>query len=97
MTKELVFSDPAIGDIDEIYDYTEDNWGAAKAEDYVVELRACCVALADQTRHGRPLRSKKQGYLALTFRSHFIIYTESRDELVIARILHRRMNIDGHL
>jgi toxin ParE1/3/4 len=97
MTKGLVFSDPAIRDIDEIYDYTEDNWGFEQAEYYVFALREQCVSLADGTRSGKALKSKKEGYKALTFRSHFIIYTESLDELTIVRILHRRMNISNHL
>jgi toxin ParE1/3/4 len=94
MMKRLVFSGPAIRDIDEIYEYTEDNWGF---EHYVFALREQCVSLADETRSGRALKSRKEGYKALTFRSHFIIYTESLDELVIVRVLHRRMNISNHL
>ncbi|MDO3432793.1 hypothetical protein QWJ46_08865 [Rhizobium sp. CBN3] len=39
----------------------------------------------------------RNGYTALSFRSHFIIYAETEDVLTVIRILHRRMNIAAHL
>jgi toxin ParE1/3/4 len=84
-------------DIDEIYDYTEERWGSEQADRHLFSLLKHCDALADQTRQGRIIKSRKQGYAALAFQSHFIIYIESADALTIARILHRRMNIAAHL
>jgi toxin ParE1/3/4 len=97
MTKQLVFSAPALRDIDEIYNYTRERWGSEQADRYILALREYCESLGDHTRRGRMIKSRKQGYAALAFQSHFIIYIESADALTIARILHRRMNIAAHL
>ncbi|PDT06226.1 plasmid stabilization system protein [Rhizobium chutanense] len=95
--KALVLSPAAADDIDRIYDYTEEKWGQAQAEDYIFALRDDCEALAAQTKRGRKIIGLRDGYAALASRSHFIIYAETEEALTVIRILHRRMNIAAHL
>lgn len=95
--KTLVFSPKAEADIDEIYDYTEEHWGFEKAEAYTFELRDACRMLAEGRRSGRMLPDLKRNYLALSFRSHVVIYRQTDTRLVITRILHQRMNVRRHL
>jgi plasmid stabilization system protein ParE len=50
---ELHFSPRAERDIDRIYDYTEDEWGAQQAEKYTTELRSACEKLTGFPKGGR--------------------------------------------
>lgn len=43
--KTLAFSPNAAVDLDEIYDYTEDQWGPEQAETYVAKLEQACSSL----------------------------------------------------
>ena len=95
--KALVFAPNAVADIDGIYDHTEEFWGFEQAEDYTFSLRQACRILAAGEQRGRHVRGIKTGYLALTYRSHFIIYRETKTQIVIIRILHQRMNLSRHL
>ncbi len=95
--RTLVFSPKAEADIDEIYDFTEEHWGFEKAEAYTFELRDVCRLLAEGNRSGRMLPDIKRNYLALSFRSHVVIYRQTDTRLVIIRILHQRMNVKRHL
>ncbi|WP_411195952.1 type II toxin-antitoxin system RelE/ParE family toxin [Rhizobium sp.] len=95
--KTLVLSPAAADDIDRIYDYTEEKWGQDQAEDYILAFRNDCGALAAQTKRGRKIIGLRSGYTALAFRSHFIIYADTEEALIVIRILHRRMNIAAHL
>lgn len=95
--KILVFSPKAEADIDEIYDYTEEHWGFEKAEAYTFELRDACRMLAEGVRSGRTMQNLKRNHLALSFRSHVVIYRQTDSHLAIIRILHQRMNVRRHL
>lgn len=95
--KTLVFSPKAEADIDEIYDYTEEYWGFEKAEVYTFELRDACRMLAEGVRSGRTMSNLKRNYLALSFRSHVVIYRQTDSHLTIIRVLHQRMNVRRHL
>jgi toxin ParE1/3/4 len=95
--RPLIYLPAASADIDRIYDYTEENWGYEQAEAYAFGLRDTCRTVASGARHGRRIRGLKTGYLALTYRSHFIVYRETRTQILIIRILHQRMNLSRHL
>lgn len=93
----LIFSPQAAIDIDEIYDFTADTWGVARAELYTLEIRRGCMAISRSELRGRPLDRVRPGYFSLSSGSHFIIYKQDDANLTIVRILHQRMNIAAHL
>jgi toxin ParE1/3/4 len=53
--------------------------------------------LAEGVRSGRMMPDLKRNYLALSFRSHVVIYRQTDTHLTIIRILHQRMNVRRHL
>jgi toxin ParE1/3/4 len=95
--KSVIFSPAASADIDGIYDYTEENWGYEQAEAYAFGLKDACLTVASGARRGRHIGGLKAGYLALAYRSHFVIYRDRDTRIIIVRILHQRMNIMRHL
>jgi toxin ParE1/3/4 len=95
--KPLIFLPAASADIDSIYDYTEENWGDEQAEAYAFGIRDICRTVASGARRGRQISGLKAGYLALAYRSHFVIYRNEDVQIVVVRILHQRMNLSRHL
>lgn len=94
---DLIFSPAAQNDIEGIYDYTAQQWGAAQAEHYVGALRDICHGLAQGKQQGRDIGHVRVGYRKKASGSHFIFYRESSAGIEIVRVLHRRMDLTRHL
>lgn len=94
--KALAFSPAAQADIDEIWEYSAENWGPDQADRYTDEIRDACHALADGSRHGRPV-DVRPGYLKSSTGSHMIYFRDVGDLLEIIRVLHVRRDVEQHL
>lgn len=94
--KALAFSPAAEADINEIWDYSAENWGPDQADRYTDELRDACHALAAGRRQGRPVEVRP-GYLKLSTGSHMIYFRDLGDLLEIMRVLHGRRHVERHL
>ena len=97
MARRLVFAPRATVDIDQIFDYTEAQWGSDQAEKYTFELRAACRSLAETLRPGRSAASVRKGYFVMGCGSHNIFFRDEKTRIVIVRILHNRMDPSRHL
>jgi toxin ParE1/3/4 len=53
--------------------------------------------IAEGRRSGKVIANPKRNYLALSFKSHVIIYHGTDDRIAVIRILHQRMNVRRHL
>ncbi|MEG3180051.1 type II toxin-antitoxin system RelE/ParE family toxin [Sphingomonas sp. LT1P40] len=94
--KTLVFSPAAEADLDDIWDYSADNWAPDQADRYTDEIRDACKALASGAKRGRVV-DVRPGYLKLTTGSHIVYFRERGDRLEIVRILHVRQDSERHL
>ena len=97
MTVGYGFSPRAQSDLDEIWDYTEECWGAARAEACVRELWRAVIALAEQPILGRPCPEVRDGYYKYRSGSHVIFFRRDKAGIDVVRILHGRMDFDRHL
>ena len=103
--KSVIYSPAAISRLEEIIDYTWDNFGEAQAETYNAQLIARLEALAAGIGPRAPpcevLMQGKQGASSgLSYYregSHSLILRESADTLEVVEIFHGRMDIDSHL
>ena len=80
--------------IDEIYQYTHDNWGQAQARSYIQELFDTFDAISHQSVLWRkiPAAYGVNGYYT-QYERHFIYWkTLQNGDVGIATILHERMN-----
>jgi toxin ParE1/3/4 len=93
----LIFAPRAARDIDQIYDFTAERWGAARAESYIGAVRGRCEALARGEVRGRDASHIRAGYRRLNADSHVIFYRPVGDGIEIVRILHGRMDFNRHL
>ena len=84
--------------IDEIYRYTRDRWGEAKADAYVMGLFETFAAIAAGMAASRPVHAEfgVTGYVS-RYRRHFIYWKNLNDEAVgIVTVLHERMHQTDH-
>ena len=80
--------------LDEIYDYTADNWGDAQADIYIRGLHACFESIAQKGFPWRavPAEFGVDGYY-YRYERHFIYWRWLADGSVgIVTILHERMH-----
>ncbi|MBX9591496.1 MAG: type II toxin-antitoxin system RelE/ParE family toxin [Hyphomonadaceae bacterium] len=92
-----VLSPRAQRDLDEIWDYTADRWGADQAESYIRLLQRAIETVAEDPRRGRPWDVVRPGYLKYPASSHMLLYRRLRSAVGIVRILHGRMDFEQHL
>ena len=91
-----IFSPSAQKDLDDIYEYTIENWGITQAERYLLQLRDTCYDLAQAKKQGQKVDHIRRGYLRIAEESHFIFYRHSSTITEIIRILHQRMSFKNH-
>ena len=94
--KAIAFSPAAETDIDDIWDYSADNWGPDQADRYTDEIRDACHALASGRKQGRVV-NVRPGYLKTLTGSHVIYFRDQGDRLEIVRVLHSRQDAQRNL
>ena len=94
--KTVAFSPAAEADIEEIWDYSADKWGADQADSYTDAIRDACHALAKGTKYGRPAEvlPEIQKYFC---GSHVVYFLNHTDRLDVIRVLHQRQDAERHL
>ncbi|MEM7667904.1 MAG: type II toxin-antitoxin system RelE/ParE family toxin [Pseudomonadota bacterium] len=94
----LRYTPAAQADLDAIWTYTTERWGAAQAAVYVRALDAACREVAAGTRSATPIDDIRPGYQKARVRAHVVYLTRSAEgDTVVIRILHGRMDVDRHL
>ena len=86
----------AIADIDGIWDYSADNWGADQADRYTDLIRDLCADLADGKKRGRPVKAR-EGYFQHSVERHIVYFVHTTDGIAVIRVLHQKMDTEGHL
>ncbi|KRB42927.1 type II toxin-antitoxin system RelE/ParE family toxin [Phenylobacterium sp. Root700] len=92
-----VLSPRTASDLNNIWDHTQTQWGAAQAENYIRDIQRAIEGAVADPRRGRPCDHVRPGYFKLSAGSHVIFYRLRGDELDVVRILHQRMDFDRHL
>ncbi len=98
MSRRYLLSPAARADLEQIWDYTHERWGADQAEEYVRELQHAIARAATNPRIGRACDEIRPGYRKLAAGSHTLYYRVTPDDVIdIVRTLHQRMDVDRHL
>jgi toxin ParE1/3/4 len=95
--KRLSFARRATADLDEIWDYSEQNWGREQAIHYTSEIIARCGELVEGKIVAQEIELKSGRYFRIRSGSHFIFISEMPDQLQIIRILHQKRDIEAAL
>ena len=86
----------AVSDLEEIWQYTVENWSAAQAEKYHSAIIAAFEGLASGRIAGRRADIREEYYKHLAG-AHMIFFQRSDTGMKIIRILHQRMDAERHL
>ena len=84
-------------DIGNIASYTIDRFGIEQARTYRDSMISCFQSLAENPGIGIKADYIREGYRRFDHRSHVIFYKSEGPDILIIRVLHKRMNAPRHL
>jgi toxin ParE1/3/4 len=92
------FSNRALDDLIEIWDYTAEEWSENQAEKYYNLIMASCMDLANNPQLGKSYNIISQNLLGYKCGEHIIFYQEIvQNEIEIARVLHGMMDLKNKI
>lgn len=94
--KRYRLSHRAKADLDDIWDYSQEKWGADQAAAYHRQIRDALDMIAEQPELGWADDSIRTGYRRRSAGSHVIFY-RIVGAIEIIRILHQNMDPKNHL
>ena len=84
----------AVADLNEIWEYTLENWSENQADRYYDMLLGICQDVADNPELGKNYDGIKSDVFGLKANRHVIFYRKSEvNPIEITRILHERMDL----
>jgi toxin ParE1/3/4 len=94
----LLLRPRAVRDLEQIWDYTVERWGAPQAERYVRAIRDTCTALANGEATGIDASDVAPTYRRLRAGRHVLfLRLQPNGDIDVVRILHERMDARSHL
>lgn len=89
----LLFSPKARADLDQIWQYSIDNWSELSAATYLRSIFEAAERIKHNPLLGRAREDIRPKYRSLIIGSHIIFYKFSRENVTIIRILHQKMDV----
>lgn len=94
---DYILSQAADGDINDIYLYSYEQFGEAKADACLLSLDETLKRLAVSPRLGKPIDYLRTGYRRYEHVSHSVFYKSVESGILIVRVLHNHMDAAKHL
>ena len=92
------FTNKAVEDLSDIWEYTIETWSEKQADKYYDLLLFSCHELAKNPKLGKQYDIIAKGVLGYKSGEHIIFYIViSKDEIEIARILHGIMDLKSRI
>ena len=85
------------GDLEAIWTYTLDQWGAEQADRYIDTLTAAVAEMAQSPKSAPACDQIRPGYRHRNIGRHVIYFRTTTYGIVVVRILHDRMDAQRHL
>lgn len=93
----FIVAKKASNDLEDIYDYGLQEWGAGQAADYILSINEGFTRLAENPEIGVPYSHVRHLLRGFVVRSHIIFYRKLPHSVRIIRILHQSMDVPRHL
>ena len=84
-------------DLEAILEYSIENFGLSRAEQYRSELAECLRQVAADPRLGRTFGARRRVFYRYNCRRHAIFFTIEPDAIFVVRVLHASMDFKRHL
>ena len=94
---DYVLSNAAGADLDDIYVYSFETFGEARADAYFISLRDALKALAEKPLMGRNADALHTGLLSHHYARHVVYYLIEDGGIFVVRVLHDAMDAPRHL
>lgn len=96
---DLLFSNKAVEDLTDIWNYTVETWSEAQADKYYTLLINTCRQIADSPRlPGKEYSEIMAGLFGYRTGKHIVFYRQvSECAVEIVRILHERMDLKNRI
>ncbi|MFT3796527.1 type II toxin-antitoxin system RelE/ParE family toxin [Flavobacterium sp.] len=92
------FTNRALNDLIDIWDYTVEEWSQNQAEKYYNLIMASCMDLANNPQLGKSYKITSIDILGYKCGEHIIFYREiSKNEIEVARVLHGMMDLKSKI
>ncbi|MFW5427365.1 MAG: type II toxin-antitoxin system RelE/ParE family toxin [Methylophagaceae bacterium] len=95
--KLLRLAKTAKKDLQLISNYTKREWGEAQKQKYLSVIQQSFRDLAVSDVSGKSRNDVAKGLYCYSIQKHLIFYRETRNELMILRVIHQRMDVNQHL
>jgi len=92
-----ILTSRADGDLEEIWDYTEQTWSRIQARIYLTKLENRMIALAQHPTAGRKRYDLPGEPMSFHEGRHVIFYRPTQEGIEIIRVLHDAMDFPRHL
>ena len=86
-------SEEADSDLEDIFDYTVEQFGIEQAIKYVSNFQAVFIGLCNNPRLGRERKDIRNGLRSIAKESHVVFYRILKDRIRIIRVLHTSRDI----
>ena len=97
MTKYFL-TNKANEDLDEIWEYTFDEWSEMQADKYYFEILNCCQLIAENQNLGKIYSEIDNNLFGYLINKHIIFYqTISKFEILVVRILYTKMDLKSRI
>ena len=91
---KLVLRQEYIDDLNDIYNYTFEQWSESKADNYYEKIKLACNRVAKNPNIGKKYNAINKNLLGIKCGKHIIFYKViSNNEIEVVRILHERMDL----
>ncbi len=87
----------ALEDLDNIWEYTVEQWSKEQANKYYNDIFIAIGKICENSDIGKPIDNVKKGHRRTNAKSHMIIYKVKGKTIYIDRILHQKMDIEKQL
>ncbi|MFM2213506.1 MAG: Toxin ParE1 [Bacteroidota bacterium] len=95
---KFYFTNKAIEDLGDIWNYTVETWSENQAEIYYSLLIDSCQELANKPNQGKSYEVVERNVLGFKTGQHVIFYRiVTEKEIEVVRILHGMMDMKNHL
>lgn len=85
-------------DLENIWEYTLNQWSLDQAENYIDGLLARFGQIANGNVAAKDVSNIRSSYLRSTFNKHYVFYRLGEDKVIeIIRVLHTSMDVEKHL
>jgi toxin ParE1/3/4 len=95
--KRLEFTPRARRDLEEIWEYSFEQFGLDKPDAYLRTIQRAVATVTEGPRRGLACDEIRSGYGKFSVGSHVLFFRASSNRVVIVRILHARMDFERHL